>query len=280
VLELLVSNILRQVPPLWRRRIIGRPDHPSFVATLAHRVLDKISDGTARSYACTGTLDGYQMYVDWSQFRSFVYDSWEPDVVRKIVSTIRPGMTVVDVGAHVGYYTLVFAKYVGATGRVISFEPLPANFALLEKNVELNQLKHVDLFNSAIFSRSGDLAISIPPDSNSGEASVMQPPGDNQLHVPATTLDLVSSNLDLKPDFLKIDVEGCEFEVLRGAQQTIRTCRPRMLIELHHFDGNLAGHPVPDQLAGMGYDVEWIERSAWTSHIFASPRSDTLCSAS
>jgi hypothetical protein len=53
-----------------------------------------------------------------------------------------------------------------------------------------------------------------------------------------------------------------------------------MLIELHHFDGNLAGHPVPDQLAGLGYNVDWIERSDWTSHIFASPRSETPGSAS
>jgi len=280
VLDLLVSNILRQVPAPWRRRIIGRSDHPSFVATLAHRILNKISDGNSRSYACTGTLDGYQMYVDWSQFRGFVYDTWEPEVVRRIVSTVRPGMTVVDVGAHVGYYTLVFAKYVGATGRVISFEPLPENFALLKKNVELNQLKHVDLFASAIFSHSGNLTISIPDDSNSGGASVMPLPGGKHRRVQATTLDLVSSDLNLKPDFIKIDVEGCEFDVLNGSRETIRRCRPQMLIELHHFDGNLAGHPVPDQLAGLGYDVDWIERSDWTSHIFASPRSETLGSAS
>lgn len=226
-----------------------------------------------------GTLDGYRMCVDWRQFRSFIYDSWEPQVVRRIVSTIRPGMTVVDVGAHVGYYTLVFAKYVGATGRVISFEPLPVNFALLKKNVELNELKHVELFASAVFSRSGDLTISIPDDSNSGEASVMHRVGAKQLEVQATTLDVVSSTLDFKPDFIKIDVEGSEFDVLSGAQEIIRRCRPQMLIELHHFDGNLAGHPVPGQLAGLGYDLEWIERSDWTSHVFASPRSETRCSA-
>jgi len=273
VLQLLISSILRRVPVPWRRKIIGRPDNPTRVATLAHRILNRVSDENSRSYPCIGTLDGYHMYVDWRQFRSFIYDSWEPAVVSRVVSEISAGMTAIDVGAHIGYYTLLFAKYVGVTGRVISFEPLPANFAVLKKNVELNELKHVDLFASAIFSRCGDLTISIPDDSNSGDASVVHSASAKHLQVRSTTLDAVSSTLDLRPDFVKIDVEGCEFEVLAGAQETIRRHRPKMLIELHHFDGNLAGHPVPNQLADMGYDVDWIERSAWTSHVLASPRS-------
>jgi FkbM family methyltransferase len=276
VLETLISNIFKQVPPDWRRRLIGRPDHPSLIATIAHRVLNRISDGNSRSYACSGALAGYRMYVDWSQFRSFIYDSWEPAIVRRVVSEIRTGMTVVDVGAHHGYYTLLLSKYVGPTGRVISFEPLPTNFAVLKKNVEANQLEQVMLFSSAIFSRCGVLTISVPDDSNSGGASTVQVVGAQQVQVQSTTLDLALSDLSIRPDFVKIDVEGCEFDVLTGAQETIRVCRPKMLIELHHFDGNLAAHPVPDLLAGMGYDVEWIERSELTSHVFASPRTEAL----
>jgi FkbM family methyltransferase len=275
VLQRVISGIMRQIPVAWRRKIIGQPGNPSRVATLAHRALNRISDKNLRSYPCIGALDGYRMYVDWAQFRGFIYDSWEPEVVRKTISETRPGMTVVDVGAHIGYYTLLFAKNVGATGRVISFEPAPNNFAVLAKNVELNGLAHVRLFDSAIFSRCGKITISIPDHSNSGEASVSQSVGATHVQVNSTTLDAVSSSLDLHPDFLKIDVEGSETDVLAGAQKTIRRCRPKMLIELHHFDGNLKANPVPTLLASMGYDVEWIERSAWTSHIFASPRGET-----
>jgi hypothetical protein len=97
--------------------------------------------------------------------------------------------------------------------------------------------------------------------------------GARHLQVISTTLDVVSATLDIRPDFLKIDVEGSESDVLTGARETIRRCRPKMLIELHHFDGNLGGNPVPNLLAGLGYDVEWIERTDLTSHVLALPRS-------
>jgi FkbM family methyltransferase len=210
------------------------------------------------------------MYIDWSQFRSLVYDSWEPEVVRKVISAIQPGMTVVDVGAHVGYYTLLFAKNVGSSGRVLSFEPLPANFAVLQKNVEINGLKYVELFTSALFSSSRELAINLPTNSNSGEASVTESSDPKRMQIRATTLDAITSELNVRPDFIKIDVEGCEWDVIAGAQETIKRSRPAMLIELHHFDGDVARHPVPNLLETMGYHVEWIERSFLTSHIFAS----------
>jgi FkbM family methyltransferase len=217
-------------------------------------------------------LDGYRMYIHWAHFRGFIYDSWEPTVVARAATEIKAGMTVIDIGAHIGYYTLLFAKCVGKTGRVIAFEPLPASFEVLKKNVELNELTHVSLFTSAIFSHGGELTISIPDHANSGEASVVKAVGAQQVQVRSTTLDAVCSTLDIRPDFVKIDVEGCESEVLAGAGETIGRCRPMMLIELHHFDGNLSGHPVPNQLTGMGYNVDWIERSDLTSHIFASHR--------
>jgi FkbM family methyltransferase len=271
VLERLISHVLRQVPVPWRRRIIGRFDRPSRLATLAHHLLNKSSDGNLREYPCVGTLAGYRMYVDWTQFRGFVYDTWEPVVVQRTLSEIKTGMTVLDVGAHIGYYTLLFAKCVGATGKVVSFEPLPANFAILTKNVELNRLAHVRVCDSAIFSTSGELTISIPETSNSGQASLTQSVGAASLQVHSTTLDEVTARLGLRPDFVKIDVEGSESDVLAGAQQTIRRYRPKMLIELHHFDGNPDRNPVPNILAALGYNMEWIERSALTSHVLALP---------
>jgi len=68
-----------------------------------------------------------------------------------------------------------------------------------------------------------------------------------------------------------MDVEGAEFEVLRGAKRVIAQFRPKLLIELHHFDGNLAAHPVPDLVSGWGYHIDWIERWQLTSYILATP---------
>jgi hypothetical protein len=76
-----------------------------------------------------------------------------------------------------------------------------------------------------------------------------------------------------------MDVEGAEYDVLIGAERTIGRYRPKLLIELHHFDGNLAAHPVPDLLTRRGYRIQWIERSEMTSHILATPDSAECAAA-
>ncbi len=213
------------------------------------------------------------MCIDWKRFRSFVYGTWEPDVVGAILATVHTGAAAIDVGAHIGYYTLLLAKCVGPTGQVLSFEPLPANFALLRQNVQLNGLPHVQMNAHAVFSCNEELTITVPDHApNSGDASVLSVEGTKQFRVPATTLDSYCSSTGFRPDFLKMDVEGAEYEVLLGAKETIAQFRPKMLIELHHFDGNLAGHPVPQLLASWHYEIEWIDRSQMTSHILARPR--------
>jgi hypothetical protein len=71
-----------------------------------------------------------------------------------------------------------------------------------------------------------------------------------------------------------MDVEGAELDVLLGAKETVTRFRPKMLIELHHFDGNVAGHPVPQLLASWDYRIQWIDRAVMTSHIIALPATE------
>lgn len=212
------------------------------------------------------------MRIDWKRFRSFVYGTWEPEVLSAVTSTVTKGMTVIDIGAHIGYYTLLFAKLVGASGRIISFEPLPQNFALLKENVALNHLDNVLVLPQAIFSRDEEILISVPDDQPySGQASVAQRQGSVHFQVPALTLDSYCATASVQPDFLKMDVEGAEYDVLLGARETIVRCHPKLLIELHHFDGNIDAHPAPKLLNSWGYSVQWLERSLLTSHILALP---------
>jgi hypothetical protein len=87
-------------------------------------------------------------------------------------------------------------------------------------------------------------------------------------------MDDFCEKIALRPDILKMDVEGAEYDVLMGSKKTIHQCRPELLIELHHFDGNVAAHPVPDLLAGWGYQLQWLERWQLTSYILARPISN------
>ncbi len=274
MIENFIPRLLGWVPISLRRALIGRPDNPSRVATLAHDLLNCMPPGESQVYECQGALEGYRMSIDWNRFRSFVYGTWEPEVLRAVTATVNPGMTVIDIGAHIGYYTLLFAKCVGPDGRVAAFEPLPVNFELLKKNIQLNELTYVQAFSQAVFSRNEEIILTVPDDlPHSGDASAYHGGGGKQFRVPAIALDTFCDSASLRPDILKLDVEGAEYDVLIGAERTIDRYRPKLLIELHHFDGNLTAHPVPDLLTSWGYRIQWIERSEMTSHILAIPAS-------
>lgn len=264
-----VPRLLGLVPVTWRRAVIGPQDRPSGIATFLHNFLNR--QHPTGPFACRGVLEGYRMHANWARYRSFIYGTWEPEIVRTVIQKVRPGMTVVDIGAHNGFYTLVFAKQVGREGHIFSFEPMPANFETLQKNVLLNNLQSVvQVFPYAIFSREEDLTLTVP-DTNSGAGSVMSAGSGKQSRVHAVTLD----SLGYRPDFIKMDIEGAEYDALLGAAKTIAQFRPVLLIELHHFDGNVAAHPVPEMLAGWNYRIEWIERAHLTSYILAVPRDES-----
>lgn len=272
MLENLIPRVLGWVPIGMRRALIGHPDNPSRVATLVHNLLNRMSSVESQVFACHGELEGYRMSIDWSRYRSFVYGTWEPKVVRAITGIVKPGMTVIDIGAHIGYYALLLAKYVGPGGRVFAFEPLPANFALLQKNIELNNLRNVQSMNQAIFSRTQEIAISAPGDEpNPGSGSMHEEAGRKQYRVEAITLDDFCGTRALQPDVVKMDIEGAEYDAVLGARKTIGLYRPKLLIELHHFDGNVGAAPVPKLLTEWGYQINWIEAWQLTSYILALP---------
>jgi FkbM family methyltransferase len=276
MLENVIPRLLGCVPTFLRRAIIGHLDNPSRFATLAHHLLNRMASAESQVFACQGVLEGYRMSIDWSRFRSFLYGTWEPKVTRAVTATAKPGMTVIDIGAHVGYYSLLFAKCVGPSGRVFSFEPLPENFALLRKNIQLNELQNVQTFPQAVFSSTKEVSITVPDESpNSGDGSVVYNRGIKRVRVPTITLDSFCTAAGIQPNILKIDVEGAEYEVLMGAREIIAQFRPELLIELHHFSGDFSAHPVPDLLAGWGYRVRWIDHWQLTSHILATPAATT-----
>jgi FkbM family methyltransferase len=238
MLENAIPRLLGWVPISVRRALIGHPDNPSRLATFAHNFLNRITPSESHVFACQGALAGYRMSIDWSRYRSFVYGTWEPKVVGTVIDTVKAGMTVIDIGAHIGHYPLLFAKCVGPHGRIFAFEPLPCNFALLRKNVLLNNLQNVYAVDQAVFSSTREIEILVPDDQpNPGNGSMHNETKEKHYAVKAISLDDYCEKLALRPDILKMDVEGTEYEVLIGAKKTIDRCQPSLFIELHHFDG-------------------------------------------
>jgi FkbM family methyltransferase len=171
----------------------------------------------------------------------FVEGSWEPYESQLIKRLLLPGMTVIDIGAHVGYHSLLAAQAVGTEGQVISFEPSPDNFALLTENIALNgfsELIHAE--NAALADHCGELELFLSS-YNTGDHRVYPTLSDDDeifnagaqrqsVKVPALKLDDYLSQHDIsRVDMIKMDVQGAEMGVLSGMKQTLLR-NPRLLL--------------------------------------------------
>jgi FkbM family methyltransferase len=143
----------------------------------------------------------------------------------------RLGETVIDIGANIGRYTVSSSKAVGDLGVVLAVEAHPDNYRILERNVELNGLKNVMTFNLAAWDEECELNMFIGK--TSGLHSAKKNRGMGQLKVKAKPVDDIVNELSLdRVDWIKIDVEGAECEVLCGLSQTISGYRPKVIIEV------------------------------------------------
>lgn len=170
---------------------------------------------------------------------------YEADIVAIMFRAIKEGDTVVDVGANVGYFTCLMAALVGPTGKVYSFEPASENLHKLCKNIALNEfINVVRVVSKVAWDREGFGDLYISADDSGGNALwdpakwhenvKSQRHGCDRETVEATTLDAVVVDRS-RLSFIKIDTEGCEVQVLKGAQYILRQCRPTVVAELSHF---------------------------------------------
>lgn len=157
----------------------------------------------------------------------------EPEM-RIMHRLIKPNYTVFDIGANVGLYTALFSKLVGDLGQVHSFEPYSLTYNILRRNVKNMKLRNVRTYDVALGNCERNVSLEVPI---VGKNTVNDPyvhvnlgkEGDIKM---LTIDDFVAENNITKVDFLKIDVEGFEFFVLSGAQETIRSFSPAILIEI------------------------------------------------
>lgn len=139
-----------------------------------------------------------------------IYEPAETELVKK---EIKEGNVVVDVGAHIGYYTLIFAKLVGANGTVFAFEPDPIIFPLLKKNVEINEYKNVILIQKGVSNIQETVQFNYCQD----DKGRFMTPGGNQLgQIDFIRLDDYFKNYDGRIDFIKMDIDGADGKALQG----------------------------------------------------------------
>lgn len=192
--------------------------------------------------------------------------SYERPQTRLFERTIRPGATVLDVGAHVGYYTLLAAELAGERGRIRAYEPDPRNAGCLRRHVRLNRLGMVEVIEAAVAERDGVAAFAVGSGTGTGHLG-----GSGPLRVRTVSLDEECARESLRPSAIKIDVEGAELAVLRGATGTLSHARPVLFLSTH---GEGVHARCLDFLEGAGYRCEPVddERLERARELFCTPR--------
>ncbi len=158
---------------------------------------------------------GLSVYLDKKDSLCLSLTEHEPGTIKIFKSYIKPGDTVLDIGANIGYLTLLAAKQTGLGGKVYAFEPETENFRLLRKNTEVNGCSNVIAVNKAVADKDGPLKLYINPTFAPGHKTGT---GEGGVEIEGIALD---NFIKEKVDFIKIDIEGGEYTALRGMEQIL-----------------------------------------------------------
>ncbi len=185
------------------------------------------------------SCNGYRMFINASDegvapalLIKGVYEKDETDFFKK---TIKPGYVILDIGANIGYWSLLFGKLTGENGKVYAFEPEPNNFNLLKKNIEMNLYKNIEIFNYAVSNKNGEMEL-FTDNKNLGLHSLSSKNiTDKKNHIKTETISLddffMNKIGNSKADLIKIDVQGAEGLVLSGAGRLIKENNLKIFME-------------------------------------------------
>ena len=216
---------------------------------------------------------GFSMRLDLRdavQRRMYFYGDYDERYeARMIRRLLDDGEIFWDIGANIGYFSLLAAATLQHSGRVIAFEPGQVAYARLVDNIGLNPFRNITTFNLAVTDREGEAALYLAAATADGCASLYGAGGEVTAREICRTVSLdgfVPSHGLPGPDFIKIDVEGAELFVLRGARQMLAASRPLVLVELKAETLAAAGtdkREIQDLLAGYGYVPSFPYRRKW-----------------
>jgi FkbM family methyltransferase len=223
--------------------------------------------------------DGFAFYcrltglIEW---QLFVYGYFEKDIRDYIAQSLAEGDIFVDVGANIGCFTLLASKLVGGQGRVLAFEPQAEAFGRLSANVQLNSLSNIELNNFALGAAAGEMKL-YSSGSDWSHCSSLHPSSWHNEQIFSTVkvvkLDDVLSQASVKQvKLIKIDVEGGELDVLRGAENVLLEFKPRLLIEICQQTYKAAGWELSEMVSFLSrfqYQCHMLQKDGKTAPLEA-----------
>jgi FkbM family methyltransferase len=267
----IVSRTIRMLPPSWVGFVSDLGVKYPLVAKCIRWVGTSMHERD--QVIARGFAKGLKINIGFSHV-GYVLGTTEPEVQAALDMLLRPGMTVYDIGANVGFHAISAARRIGPEAKVVCFEALPANAKQIEYNASSNRFTNIQVIAAALGSSEGEAAFWTSKQPTWGKlASVGKKPDKfaKEVKVRLRRLDSVVDEMKLPPPALiKMDVEGSEIEVLEGARQTLERWHPTLLIEAHGTNA-----AIENFLVAIGYRVGVLGKnvpvaeSYWNAHIFA-----------
>ena len=161
------------------------------------------------------------------------FNMMEQEQTAAFAATVKKGDVFFDIGANVGYYTLLASRQVGREGKVVAFEPVVRNLSHLYRHLELNKASNVTVISAACSDSISLASFSSGENFAMGHIAGDNIPKENIQIVPTVSVDAVAQKTGISPDVMKIDVEGAELAVLEGARATLLAARPKIFLSTH-----------------------------------------------
>lgn len=227
-----------------------------------------------------GLLAGSKMLLDLQTEKDYWLGNYEFELQEAIREFAKPGMVAYDIGANIGYTSLLLAKHVGTNGKVFAFEPLTSNQERLQKNLDINASSNVKVILKAVADVSGKRQFVVHSSGAMGKlrgSNGRETQYQNSIEIESVALDeFVFKQRNSKPDLIKIDIEGAEGLALQGMMRVIQEAKPLLMIELH---GEEAARACWQILTNTGYSIHKLTRGypqvfdlsnlSWKSYILA-----------
>ncbi len=277
----LAAFVSSVVPQSFKRAVYKFPK----LSNIIRRGLNQFApDGLRQVSIAAGTNEGLEMLINLQIEKDYWLGTYEPELQQVIESLVKPEQIIYDIGANIGFLTLMFARRTGVNGYVYAFEALPENVIRLRQNVELNEYQdRVTVVPAAVLDKEGEAEFWIGPSDamgkvqgSAGRDSVDYP---EKLHVQGISIDgFIETSGSPLPDIIKMDIEGGEVLAIPGMVNLLQEKQPLLLIELH---GSQSAKVCWHELIELGYricrmetgfpQVEKLEDLNWKSYVVAFP---------
>ena len=209
-------------------------------------------------------IEGEKMYLDKVDALSLSINGIHEKIITNLIKKeIHSGDVVLDIGAHIGYYTLQFANLVGSTGKVYAFEPEPKNFELLKKNVQINKHDNVVLIQKIVSDKDGIVEFFISKFDSIGNKLFKSNEAGSSIKIESTTLDEYFKDLKKKIDFIKMDIQGGEGKAILGMKNLLKENKNLKIIQEWWPDALKQNNTNPEDhlkfLQHIGYKIYEID---------------------